>query len=233
MIEAGANHIVYDPYTSKLMASIGSGPNANAIVAVTPETATVGTPVPIGSQPSALALTPDGQILYAALTGSNSVARYNMQKQQPDFTVALGPTYSNGSPINLGGMAVQPGTENTIALNLGAVGTAIYDFNPTAKTATIRGQANDSSIASCPQFLDANHLLTTSAYSGNSYSSTPLNSTLPAGGFVFGSTSNTTTSNLNGFVCVVASGGLAYGTGGVIVDPTTEPHSDWHVPARH
>lgn len=120
-------------------------------------------------------------------------------------------------------MAVQPGTENTIALNLGAVGTAIYDFNPISKTATIRGQANDNSIASCPQFLDANQLLTTSAYSGNSYSSTLLNSTVPAGGFVFGSTSNATTSNLNGFVCVRASDGLAFGSGGVIVNPSTAP----------
>jgi len=223
VIAAGANHIVYDPYTRKVMASIGSGPNANAIVAVTPETATLGTPVPIGSQPSALALTPDGQILYVSLTGSNSIARYNMLTQQPDFTVAIGATYSNGSAISLGGIAVQPGTENTIALNLGTVGTAIYDFDPTTKTATIRGQANDSSITSCPQFLDANHLLTTSAYSGNSYSSTLLNSTLPVGGFVFGSTSNTITSNVNGFVCVVPSGGLAYGSGGVIVDPSTSP----------
>jgi hypothetical protein len=205
------------------MASIGSGPNANSIVAVTPETATVGTAVPIGSQPSVLALTPDGQILYASLRGSNSVARYNMLTQQPDFTVPIGATYSNGSPISLGGIAVQPGTENTIALNLGAVGTAIYDFDPTTHTAAIRGQANNSSTSSCPRFLDASHLLTTDAYSGNSYSSTLLNSTVPAGGFVFGSTSNATSSNLDGFVCVEPSGGLAYGSGGVIVNPSTVP----------
>jgi DNA-binding beta-propeller fold protein YncE len=170
VITAEANHIVYDPYTRKVMASIGSGANANSIVALTPETATLGSLVPIGSGPSGLALSPDGQILYVALTGSNSVARFNMLTQQPDFTVPIGAKYTNGSPITLGGIAVQSGTENTIALNLGAVGTAIYDFNTTTKTAALRGQANDSS-GICPQFLDANDLLATTAYSAEVLSS--------------------------------------------------------------
>jgi hypothetical protein len=222
VIAAGANHIVYDPYTRNVMASIGSGANANSIVALTPETATLGSSVPIGSGPSGLALSPDGQILYVALTGSNSVARFNMLTQQPDFTVPVGAKYTNGSPITLGGIAVQPGTENTIALNLGAVGTAIYDFNTTTETAALRGQANDRGGV-CPQFLDASNLLATSAYDVNSYSSTLIHWTVPAGGFVYGSTANETTSNLNGFVCVVASGGLAYGSGGVIANPNTSP----------
>ena len=46
---------------------------------------------------------------------------------------------------------------------------------------------------------------------------------MPAGGFAFGSTANETTTDLNGFVCVVASGGLAYGSGGVIANPSTAP----------
>ena len=110
VIAANANHIIYDPYTRKVMASIGSGANANSIVALTPETATLGTPVPIGNGPSELALSPDGQILYVALSGSNSVARFTMLTQQPDFTVPIGSAYTNGSPITLGGIAVQPGT---------------------------------------------------------------------------------------------------------------------------
>jgi uncharacterized repeat protein (TIGR01451 family) len=221
VIAAGVNHIVYDPYTRKVMASIGSGENENSIVALTPETATLGSLVPIGSGPSGLALSLDGQILYVALTGSNSVARFNMLTQQPDFTVPIGAKYTNGSPITLGGLAVQPGTENTIALDMGQyLGDAIYDFNPTAKTAVLRGQPGGGPW-SCPQFVDANNLLTTDADGVNSYASALAYWIVPAGGFVFGG--NQTTTYLNGFVCVVASGGLAYGSGGVIANPTTAP----------
>lgn len=217
VIAAGANHIVYDPYTRKVMASIGSGANTNSIVALTPDTATLGTAVPIGSGPSGLALSPDGQILYVALTGDSSVARFNMLTQQPDFTAAVG--YGNYS-VALGRLAVQPGTENTIALDMGpGTGDAIYDFNPTTKTAALRGQPNGSGYSACPQFLDANDLLTTPPYDESAL----VHWIVPTGGFVMGSFANVTGTNFNGFACVVASDGLAYGTGGGIANPNTVP----------
>ena len=92
VITLGINHILYDPYSRNIMASVGSGSTTvtgNSIVAITPDTATVGTAVPIGSQPTSMALTSDGQILYTILSGSESVARFNMLTQQPDFTYAV------------------------------------------------------------------------------------------------------------------------------------------------
>jgi DNA-binding beta-propeller fold protein YncE len=103
------------------MASVGSGSTTvtgNSIVAITPDTATVGTAVPIGSQPTNVALTSDGQILYTILSGSESVARFNMLTQQPDFTYAVPANSSFDGGIALRGIATQPGTENTIALDI-------------------------------------------------------------------------------------------------------------------
>lgn len=78
VITLGVNHILYDPYSRKIMASVGSGSSSitgNSIVALDPTTGSVGTPVPIGSQPTNMALTSDGQVLYTILSGSIGVGR--------------------------------------------------------------------------------------------------------------------------------------------------------------
>jgi hypothetical protein len=85
--------MVYDPYTRKIMAGIGAGTSAvagNAILAITPDTASVSSPVAIGGTPTVLSLTSDGQMLYALVPSAStgSIARFNMLTQQPDFTVA-------------------------------------------------------------------------------------------------------------------------------------------------
>ena len=223
VLSIGANHILYDPYTRKIMASIApeTTPIAgNSIAAITPETGTIGTPVAIGSQPTKLALAPDGQVLYAILAGSNSIARYNMLTQQPDFTVALAPKYNNqtSSPSDL---EVQPGTENTIALNLGQyIGTALFDFDPATKTAAIRGQVSGSIYGSCLQFVDAADLLEAMTTNGIYYTSL-FQFAVPSGGFA--SQTPYTDTPLDGFACVAVSNGIAYGTSGGVANPSTTP----------
>ena len=106
----------------------------------------MGTAVNIGSQPTNLALTSDGNILYTILAGSQSVARFNMLTQQPDFTWQVPNTTEN----QLRGITTQPGNENTIALDLGSwAGNAIFDFDPVNKTAAMRGQASGPYTGSC------------------------------------------------------------------------------------
>ena len=137
------------------MASVNLSAAPGSLVAINPATATVGTPIPIGASPTNLALTSDGQILYVVLGGTNNVVRFNMLTQQPEFTYAA--TGSNfGNSAVLRGVAAQPGTENTVALDLGEqVGLGIFDFNPTAKTAAIRGQNTGQATGSCIAFLDS------------------------------------------------------------------------------
>ncbi len=224
VIPLGANHLLYDPFSRNIMASVGSGSSTvtgNSIVAITPDTATVGTPVAIGSQPTNLALTSDGQILYTILSGSQSVARFNMLTQQPDYTYVVPPTTNFDGGIALRGLATQPGTENTIALDLASfTGNAIYDFDPVNKTASIRGQASGPYSGSCLAFLDAGDLL---AFDIDTSGSTFDHYMVTAAGFTYYNYSQYTESTLNHFGCFKLSGGLAFANAGGVANPAPSP----------
>jgi trimeric autotransporter adhesin len=163
VLKLGANHILYDPYSRNLMASIGAGTasvTANSILAITPDTASIGTPVPIGGVPTDLALTSDGQILYTLLpaTANGSIARFNMLTQQPDFTVSGFQNANYGTPISY--VAAMPGTEDTVAIYTGQyTGAAVIDFNTAQKTAAERGSPTGVYSGMCPVFLSSTVLV--------------------------------------------------------------------------
>lgn len=223
VITLGVNHILYDPYSRKIMASVGSGSarvTGNSIAPITPETASVGTVVPIGSQPTSLALTDNGQILYTVLTGSQSIARFNMLTQQADYTFAVPPNNSFDGGIAIRGLATQPGTENTIAVDVASfTGIALYDFNPANKTAAIRGQVTGPYTGSCLQFFDATNLL---AYNIDSF---PLlnHYTVGSAGFTVINNQFYTESTLNHFGCFKLSGGIAFAAAGGVANPEPNP----------
>lgn len=224
VLTAGLNHILYDPFTRKIMAAVGSGSSTltgNSIVAITPETGTFGTPVPIGSQPSYLALASDGSILYTILTGAESVARFNMLTQAADFTFTPPADSSFVGGIALRGIAVQPGFPNTIALDIAAfTGIAIYDFNPTAQTATIRGQATGPYTGSSIHFLDTADLF---SFDTDTSGATFNHFTVTSAGFTYYNYSQYTESTLNHFGTFTISGNLAFANNGGVADPTTTP----------
>jgi trimeric autotransporter adhesin len=233
VITLGVNHILYDPYSRNIMASVGSGSTqvtGNSIVAITPATGTVGTPVAIGSQPTNMALTSDGQILYTILAGSQSVARFNMLTQQADYTYPVPQVANADGTQSLRGIAVQPGTENTIALDLGSwAGNAIYDFDPTTQTAAIRGQASGPYSGSCIQFLDAGDLL---AFDTDTTGATFDHYTVSSAGFTYYNYSQYSESTLNGFGCFKVGGGLAFANAGGVANPATVPATQAGVFAR-
>lgn len=224
VLTIGVNHILYDPYSRQIMASVGSGSSTitgNSIAAITPETGEVSTPVAIGSQPTNIALSSDGQILYSILAGSQSVARFNMLTRQADFTYTPPASGSFTGGIALRGIAVQPGTENTVALDLASfTGNAIYDFDPTAKTAAIRGKASGPYSGSCIQFLDATNLL---AFDTDTSGSSLDHYTVTAAGFTNSIYPLYTVSTLSKFGCFKLSGGLAFANAGGIANPATSP----------
>lgn len=219
-LDLGAKEIVYDPYSRNIMATVNSTNSPNSLVAINPDTATLGTPVPIGSAPTSMALTSDGQILYVILSGSESVARFNMLNQLAEYSYV--PTGSNfGNSAQLRGVAAQPGSENTVALDLGEqIGLGIFDFNPTAKTAAIRGQNTGPATGSCITFQDPSNLLAfdvdTSGQKLNHYNVT-------SAGFTYYDYSQFTQSSLNGFGCFKVNGGLAFADVGGVANPTTIP----------
>ena len=215
VLNVGASHILYDPYSRKIMASVGTGTSSvagNSIVAITPDNASIGTAVPIGgTPPTRLALTSDGQILYALLPSSTtgSIARFNMLTQQPDFTVSG--FQATGYELGLDGIAAQPGTENTIAVDEGQyIGMSIFDFDPASKTAARRGVATGIYQGGpCIVFPNASSLFLTGGSTLNTYSVT-------SNGLVNGSYPYYVSSNLQNFGCSKLDGGILYaGPGGV------------------
>ena len=224
VISMDANHILYDPYSRKIMASIGSDSTSitgNSIVAITPDTATVGTAIPIGSQPTNLALTSDGQVLYTVLVGSQSVSRFNMLTQTPEYTYAIQPGSGTDTSPAPRGIATQPGNEDTVAIDLGSwAGNAIYEFDPTNKTAAMVGQASGPYSGSCITFLDAGDML---AFDTDTSGATLDHYTVTSAGFTYYDYSQYGESTLNGFGCFKLSGGLAFGNAGGVANPATAP----------
>lgn len=224
VITIGVNHILYDPYSRHIMATVGSGSSSvtgNSIASIDPAKASVGTPVSIGSQPTNLALSSDGQVLYTVLSGAQSVAVYNMLTAQAEFTYAVPANSSFAGGIALRGVAVQPGTENTIALDLASfTGNAIYDFDLVNKTAAIRGQASGPYSGSCISFLDAADLL---AFDIDTSGATLDHYTVTSAGFQYYNYSQYGQSTLNHFGCFGLSGGLAFSIDGGIANPATQP----------
>jgi hypothetical protein len=224
VLTVGVNHILYDPYSRQIMASVGSGSSSvagNSIAAIDPAAASVGTPVSIGSQPTNLALSSDGQVLYTILSGSQSIGVYNMLTAQTEFTYTVPASSNFDGGIALRGIAVQPGTENTVALDLAAfTGNAIYDFDLVNQTAAIRGQASGPYSGSCIAFLDASDFL---AFDTDTSGSTLDHYTVTPAGFQYYNYSQYSESTLNNFGCFKLSGGLAFATGGGIANPVTVP----------
>jgi trimeric autotransporter adhesin len=224
VITLGVNHILYDSYSRKIMASVGSGSSSitgNSIVAITPETATVGTPVPIGSQPTNMALTSDGQTLYTILTGSQSIAVFNMLTQSAEFSYQVQPGTGTDTNPDPRGIATQPGSESTVAIDLGAwAGNAIYSFDFTNKTAAMVGQASGPYSGSCLAFLDAGDML---AFDTDTSGATLDHYTVTSAGFTYYDYSQYTESTLNGFGCFKLSGGLAFANAGGVANPATVP----------
>jgi sugar lactone lactonase YvrE len=215
VVNVPANDILFDPYAQFLYATIPSTSTSltgDSVVSINPYTGVVGTPVPVGSQPTAMAETADGNDLYISLSGSNTVAQYSLLHQTLSQTLSF-----SGAPANSAAtaLAVMPGTDTTLAVDFsgsdgimdisGSVGTFRHSF------------AN----ASFPTFGSASELYTYDNFStGEEFYRYSIN----AGGLTL--IDGTTLDGMGGF-----SGGfqlvdgLVYGAGGGIANPSTTPPS--------
>jgi hypothetical protein len=113
------NDIIYDKLRQKIYASIPSTAtsNPNSITVIDPVTLNVGPSVPVGSEPTKLAISDDGQVLYAGLDGEGAVQQVSLSS----FTA--GPKFSLGTPPVPGcgvlkalDLKVLPGTSQSVAV---------------------------------------------------------------------------------------------------------------------
>jgi len=119
-----ANNIVYSDATQAIYASVPSsaGANGNSITKIIPETGVVGPSTFIGSEPNKLAISSDGQTLWAHLDGANSARRFDIVTQTPGLQFAT----SSQPPSD---MEVVPGSPQSLAISKACClgGVVIYD----------------------------------------------------------------------------------------------------------
>jgi hypothetical protein len=215
VVNVPASGILFEPYSQQLYATVPSnatGMTGNSVVTINPFTAAVGTPVPVGSQPTVMAETADGNYLYIGLSGSASLAQFDPINQQLLQTLSLSSASSHvGSNPVATWLSVMPGTDSTLAVGFSGE-EGILDVS--GSTGTFRTNFAEDSF---PQFGDTSHLYT--AYGGELY-----RYSINANGLTL--IDGTTLDGMGGFNgSFQLVNGLVYGAGGGIINPSTTPPS--------
>jgi hypothetical protein len=138
------NDLVYDLVTNKIYASIPSanGSNGNSIGVINPSTYLLENTIFIGSEPTVLAISDNGQYIYSGFSGSSTVRRFDVTTQTAGLQFSLGSDSSTGS-YYVEDIEVMPNQPSTIAIsrkNNGFSprheGVVIYDNNVMRPTTT-------------------------------------------------------------------------------------------------
>ncbi|MBR9847625.1 MAG: T9SS type A sorting domain-containing protein [Algicola sp.] len=134
-VEVTSNDLVYDNITDRIYVSIPSsnGSNGNSIGVINPNNYTLENTVFIGSEPTVIAISDDGQFIYSGFSGSSTVRRFEIPTLTSGLQFSLGSDSSTGS-FYVEDIEVMPGQSNSIAVsrrNIGFSpkheGVAIYD----------------------------------------------------------------------------------------------------------
>lgn len=133
---AGVSDLVYNPVSQKLYAAVKAGlGNAGSVVPINPANGSLGTAIPVGIEPTKLAVSDDGRYLYVGFDGQSSIQRIDIALPNPtvDLTVPLGGDAFLG-PYYAEDIAVLPGMAATFAVSRKYIGlsprhagVAIYD----------------------------------------------------------------------------------------------------------
>ena len=138
------NDLVYDSVTNKIYASIPSsnGSNGNSIGVINPVTRVLENTIFIGSEPTVLAISDNGQYVYTGFTGTSTIRRFDVATQTAGLQFSLGSDPFFGA-FYAQDIEVMPGNANTIAVsrrrpNVSPThgGVAIYDGNVMRPTTT-------------------------------------------------------------------------------------------------
>jgi hypothetical protein len=139
-----ANDLVYDSVTNKIYASIPSanGSNGNSIGVINPNTYLLENTIFIGSEPTILAISDNGQYIYSGFSGSSTVRRFDVGSQTAGLQFSLGSDSSTGS-YYAEDIEVMPSQPTTIAISRKNNGfsprherVVIYDNNVMRPTTT-------------------------------------------------------------------------------------------------
>jgi trimeric autotransporter adhesin len=212
VVNVPTSNILFDPFAQLLYATVpGTATNltGNSVVSIDPMTGTVGTPVPVGSEPTVMAETGDGNYLYIGLSGAHSLVQFNLLTQTVSPLIALPLPSNEGSNNTATALAVLPGSDTTLAVDFSGL-EGIFD----SSTGTFGSSfANGNS----PSFADASDLYTFDEFGQfDRYTIDPIN-----GATKVDSTSLAGLSGSPGGFQL--ANGLVYGVSGGIANPSPTP----------
>jgi uncharacterized repeat protein (TIGR01451 family) len=221
LVNVPATSTVYDPYGQSLYATVPSNATAitgNSVVAINPMTASVGTPVAVGSQPTVMAETSDGNYLYVGLSGSDSIAQFNLLTQSVGATIPI--KYQSTSTPALS-LATLPGSDTSLAIGFSSFAEQFGIFDVNGTTGSFRTNISGIYAGNNPVFANPTELY---AYDSQTSGAEFYRYSVNASGLSL--MDGTTLDGLGGFSGGFQSaGGLIYGDSGGIINPATTPPS--------
>ena len=114
------NDIAWDAKSGLIYLSVPAeaGPNGNVILALAPQSGRIVHRQFAGSEPDVLALSDDGNYLYAGVNGSASVKRFKLPGLELDTSISLGAEFeTGGGPFYAQDLQVAPGRAKTFAVS--------------------------------------------------------------------------------------------------------------------
>jgi len=153
VISLQGNDLVWDPQQKKIYVSVPgtSTANPNSIAVIDPISGTTASSHTVGSNPGALAISDDGQFLYAGITGTGSLQRFVLPSFTADISWNFGTDPNFHELYYAGEIKVAPGAPHTVAIsrwltNVGprSSGVLIYDDATPRPNIAIAGNDYDS-----------------------------------------------------------------------------------------
>jgi hypothetical protein len=223
LVNVPANAILFDPYSQQLYATVPSASTSvtgNSIVAINPFTASVGTPIAIGSNPNVLAETSDGKYLWVGVSGADSLAQFNLLNQTVTATIPISSTQSgttSSAPATW--LAAMPGSDTTLAMGITDTWGNFGIFDVSGETGTFRKNFSGIYEGVDPVFASATELY---AFDSQTSGAEFYRYSVNVNGLTF--IDGTTLNGMGGFSGGFdLAGGIVYGGGGGIANPSTTP----------
>lgn len=223
LVSVPANGLLFDPFSRLLYATVpgtATGITGNSIVSIDPVTGTVGTPVPVGSNPTVMSETSDGNYLFIGIAGADSVGQFDLQSQSLKKTIPLNLTQgSTTTPVVATWLATMPGSDSTLAVDMNNSWGNFGVFDISGNTGTFRNNLSGIYSGVAPVWADATHIY---AYDSQTSGAEFYRYSVDSSGLTL--IDGTTLNGMGGFYgSFQLSNGLVYGGGGGIVNPKTTP----------
>ena len=125
VLNQGSRDLVYDGSQQLIYTSVPSiaSTNANTISVLNLATVAITSSQPVGKDPDILAISDDGQFLYAGIDGASAIQRFSLPGLAKDISYSLGADPFFG-PFFAEDLRVAPGAPHTVAVTLANSGVS-------------------------------------------------------------------------------------------------------------